>query len=67
MATQTIKDDRFRVIGYIESETSGRQVAKDARFRIVGYYDPKMNATKDDHFRIVGYGNLLSSLIRDCN
>lgn len=67
MATQTIKDDRFRVIRYIESETNGRQVAKDARFRIVGYYDPKMNTTKDEHFRIVGYGNLLSSLIRDCN
>lgn len=63
MSTQTLKDSKFRIIGYIETRPDGTQVGKDDKFRIKGYYDPKSNKTKDAKFRIVGEGNLLASLI----
>lgn len=66
MSRQTLKDARFRTIGYIDTEPDGRQTARDDRFRVVGYYDPGMNLTKDDRLRTVGYGNLLASLIHGC-
>lgn len=64
MATQVIKDARFQIIGYIDTNSDGTQVAKNAQFRILGYYDPRFNCTKDARFHIIGYGNLLASLIR---
>lgn len=63
MSTQTLKDNKFRVIGYIETRPDGTQVGKDAKYHIKGYYDPKSNKTKDASFRIVGEGNLLAALI----
>lgn len=50
MHTQTLKDARFRTIGYIETATNGKQTGKDERFRIVGYYDPCANLTQDARF-----------------
>lgn len=63
MTRQTLKDSRFRIIGYIDTDTSGKQTARDHRFHIVGYYDPRANITKNERFAIVGHGNLLASLI----
>ena len=63
MATQTLKDDRYNIIGYIDTDSNGRQVGKDRRYNIVGYYDPKANQTKDARYNVVGQGNLLSGLI----
>jgi hypothetical protein len=63
MRREALKDARFRVIGYIDAASDGKQSGKDARFRTVGYYDPRTNQTKDDRFHVVGHGNLLASLI----
>lgn len=63
MSRETLKDARFRVIGYIDTASDGKQTGRDARFRVVGYYEPKANVTKDPQFRVVGYGNLLASLV----
>lgn len=63
MSTQTLQDSSYRTIGYIETESDGRQVGKDASYRIVGYYYPQSNETKDGTYRTVGHGNLLASLI----
>lgn len=63
MHTQTLKDARFRTIGYIETASNGKQTGKDERYRVVGYYDPRANLTQDARFRTVGHGNLLASLI----
>jgi hypothetical protein len=63
MSTQTLKDSRHSIIGYIETRPDGTQVGKDARHSIKGYYDPKTNKTKDARHSIVGEGNLLASLI----
>ena len=63
MAQQILKDKNFRIIGYIDTDSSGKQTIKDPNFRIKGYYDPKANQTKDLNFRIVGSGNLLATLL----
>jgi hypothetical protein len=63
MHTQTLTDDRYRTIGYIDTAADGMQTAKNARLLIVGYYDPRTNLTLDDRLRTVGSGNLLASLI----
>lgn len=63
MSRETLKDARFRVIGYIDTASDGKQTGRDAHFRVVGYYEPRTNVTKDPQFRVVGYGNLLASLI----
>lgn len=63
MAQQVLKDASFRIIGYIDTDSSGKQTIKDSSFRIKGYYDPKTNQTKDSSFRIIGTGNLLTTLL----
>jgi hypothetical protein len=63
MSTQTLRDSRHSIIGYIDTESDETQVGRNASRSIVGYYDPKTNKTKDAHHSIVGEGNLLSSLI----
>ena len=63
MGRIALKDAGFRIIGYIDTDASGKQTALDAGFRIVGYYDPKANVTKDASYRIIAHGNTLASLI----
>lgn len=63
MQRQTLKDARYRIIGYIDTASDGKQTARDAHFHTVGYYDPHTGVTKDQRFHTVGHGNLLPSLI----
>lgn len=59
----TLKDDHYRIIGYVEIDNNGKKTLKDSHFRILGYYDPKTDVTKDDHFRIIGHGDILTTLL----
>ena len=61
MSTEIRKDGQ--VIGYIETDNNGKQIAKDTRLRIRGHYDPKTNQTRDFTYKIVGQGNLLASML----
>ncbi len=63
MSRKAIKDKHFRMIGYVDTASDGKQKALDEHFRTVGYSDPKRNVTQDEHFRTVAYGNVLSGLI----
>ena len=63
MAVDYLRDDHYHIIGSIETESSGKQIARDAHYHRVGEYDPRTNQTRDDHFRIVGTGNQLAGLI----
>jgi hypothetical protein len=63
MNRQTLKDARYRTIGYIDTAADGRQTVRDARVRIVGYYDPRSNLTRDARLHTVGSGNLLATLV----
>ena len=65
MARQAFKDKNFRTIGYIDTDSTGRQKALDAGFRTLGYFDPKQNKTVDAGFRMIALGNVLSGLIYD--
>jgi len=64
MGRTTLKDNGFRIIGYIDEDGDGKQTALDASYRHVGYYDPRANVTKDAGFKIIGNGNQLAALIR---
>lgn len=59
----TLKDNRFRIIGYVDVDDKGNKTLKDDRFRIKGYYQASGNVTKDERFRIVGYGDILTTLL----
>lgn len=58
-----LKDNRFRIIGYVDVDDKGNKTLKDDRFRIKGYYQASGNVTKDERFRIVGYGDILTTLL----
>lgn len=59
----TLKDDRFRIIGYVDIAENGDKTLRDSRFMILGYYKKQGNVTKDARFRIVGRGDILTSLL----
>jgi hypothetical protein len=63
MSTEYLRDDHFKIIGSIETDSTGKQVGRDAHFARVGEYNPREDKTRDSHFRIVGTGNQLSALI----
>jgi hypothetical protein len=63
MSRETIKDNSFRTIGYIETMPDGKRKALDASFRTLGYFDPKRNVTQDGSFRTIANGDVLSGLI----
>ena len=58
-----IRDERYRVVGYVEIDREGRQRALSVRFAIVGHFDPRRNETKDSAHRIVARGNALAALL----
>ena len=45
--TITLKDDHYRIIGYVEVRDNGDKVLKDDHYRIKGYYDARSNVTKE--------------------
>lgn len=63
MSTAYLRDQQFRIIGSIETDSSGKQIGRDARFNRVGEYDPKADKTRDNRFQVVGTGNQLAALI----
>ena len=63
MSRQELRDKHHKVVGYIETESDGKQVIRDVHHSVKGYYDPKTNKTRDEHHAVVGEGNLLTSLI----
>ena len=63
MTQQVLKDKNNIVIGYIETDSTGKQTVKDKNYYIKGYYDVKTNVTKDNNHNIIGHGNLLSTLL----
>lgn len=40
MGTQTLTDDRYHTIGYIDTAADGAQTGRNAQYHIVGCYDP---------------------------
>ena len=63
MATQELRDSSNRLLGKIQTLSSGKMEIRDASNRLKGTYDPKSNETRAPSNRLVGKGNLLSSLL----
>jgi YD repeat-containing protein len=65
VSKEYIRDDSYRIIGSIDTDSRGKQVAYDASFRRLGEYDPDSDSdsTWDSSLRRVGTGNQLSALI----
>lgn len=63
MAIEYLRDDHYHIIGSIETDSCGKQIARDARYNRLGEYDPRLDQTRDASFRIMGTGNQLSALI----
>ncbi|CAE6790957.1 hypothetical protein [Paraburkholderia domus] len=63
MATAYLRDDHYRIIGTIKTNSSGKQIAHDAHYRRLGEYDPRSNLTRDASYRVIGSGNQLPALI----
>ena len=60
----TLKDSRFRIIGYVDIDSNGNKTLRNEKFQILGYYKANQNITQDSSFRIVGRGDILTSLLR---
>ena len=63
MQTDTLKDSQSRTIGYIETDSRGKQTARTTRHITVGYYDPRTNWTVDRNNCRVSSGNTLMALL----
>ena len=61
---QTLRDWHNKTIGYIVTQSDGKQRVEDVSGHTLGYYDPKQDKTEDRNHRTVGYGNLLATLVR---
>lgn len=60
---QTLRDKQNKTIGYIVTQSDGKQHLEDISGHTLGYYDPKQDRTEDGRHRTVGYGNLLATLL----
>lgn len=63
MARQTLRDKNYKIIGHIDTDSTGKQTLRDSTYKIKRYFDPKTNTTRDSTFKLVGKGNLLASLL----
>ncbi len=59
-----LKDRNSTIIGYIDTDSNGRQTLMDRNHSILGFYNPSNNTTLDRNHTIIGYGNILISLLK---
>ncbi|MGW5840025.1 hypothetical protein ACWFZ6_18640 [Methylorubrum extorquens] len=63
MSRERIKDRYQRTLGFIETQSNGKQRALDAKGQTLGFFDPHQGTTKDAAQRTIAHGNVLASLI----
>lgn len=63
MSKFVIRNKASKEIGYIRTDSNGKQTAYNNKDEKIGCFDPKFNHTKNNNGRVVGHGNLLASLI----
>ena len=65
MNSQTLKDWRGKIIGYIETLPNGDKILRDFYRRIKGKYHKKSDYTADFYGRRIGKGDLLLTLLNN--
>ena len=63
MFRKTLRDRNQHVLGYIDTELSGRQCLRDSNNHVLGYYEPSRDQTVDSNYHVIGNGNLLTTLL----
>ncbi len=64
MSTQkTLRDANGNTIGYIETDSNGKQTLRDSHGNLLGYYDSNSNYTRDSNGTFIGEGNILTTLL----
>lgn len=64
MTEEYIKDFSGKILGIVQTDSNGDQIAKDFQSqKILGYYRAKYNHTTDFFGRIIAKGNCVVSLI----
>jgi hypothetical protein len=63
MFRKTLRDRNQHVIGYIDTEFSGRQCLRDSNNHVLGYYEPSRDQTVDRNNHVIGNGNILTTLL----
>ena len=59
----TLKDDHYRIIGFVDIDSKGKKTLMNANYKILGYYDPVSNTTRALVGGIVGHGDILTTLL----
>ena len=59
----TLRDSRFRIIGYVDIAPNGDKTLRNEKFQILGYYKAKLDITQEARFMTVGRGDILTSLL----
>ena len=59
-----LKDNRFRIIGYVDIAPTGDKPLRNEKFQILGDYTAQQDITQDARFMTVGRGDILTSLLR---
>ena len=63
MSDTIIRNKSSKEVGYIKTDSKGKQTAYNLKNQLLGSYDPATNFTKDINGRIIGNGNMLTQLI----
>ena len=64
MAKEPIKDWQGKILGFVESDSSGNKVLRDFYGKILGKYNCSLNITQDFYGRTVAKGDCLMTLLR---
>ncbi len=63
MSEMIIRNRASKEVGYIKTDSRGKQTAYNIRREKLGCFDPKTNFTKDKNNRVLGNGNMLVGMI----
>ena len=63
MSEMIIRNRASKEVGYIKTDSRGKQTAYNVKREKLGCFDPKTNFTKDKNNRVLGNGNMLVGII----
>ena len=63
MSEMVIRNRASREIGYIKTDSRGKQTAYNMKREKLACFDPKTNFTRDKNNRVLGNGNMLVGII----
>ena len=63
MSEMIIRNRASKEVGYIKTDSRGKQTAYNIKREKLGCFDPKTNFTKDKNNRVLGNGNMLVGMI----